>query len=96
MAIASHPHFKLLAHKRQLFGASVRCHTGKFYYGLFSATFQHYESFDHPCGEPLIKTQRTGSHILARNICVAAWMIIPVFPIEALTQNPGILIQKLF
>jgi len=40
--------------------------------------------------------QRTGSHILARNICIAAWMITPVFPIEALTQNPGILIQKLF
>ena len=40
-------------------------------------------------------SQRTGSHILARNICAAAWMINPVFPIEALTENPGILIQKL-
>ena len=41
-------------------------------------------------------SQRTRSHILTRNICVAAWMITPGFPIEALTQNPGILIQKLF
>jgi len=40
-------------------------------------------------------TQRTGSHILARNICVAAWMINPVLPTEALTQNRGILIQRL-
>jgi len=39
--------------------------------------------------------QRTGSHILARNICVAAWLPNPVLHIEALTQNLGILIQNM-
>ena len=40
-------------------------------------------------------TQRTGSRILARNICVAAWLPNPVLPIEVLTQNLGILIQNM-
>src|SRR6188768_1682795 len=39
-------------------------------------------------------TRRTGSHILARNIRIAAWLPNPVLPIEALTQNLEILIQR--
>jgi len=44
------------------------------------------------CAETRHDTQRTGSDILARNICVAAWLSNLVFPVEALTHNPEILI----
>ena len=40
----------------------------------------------------VVVAQRIGSDILARNICVAAWLSNLVFPVEALTHNPEILI----